>query len=405
MLDTKITDQTDRRQYNRSGRHSARRILWDESTLKPVRLCGLHARNGETGLVAIKATGAGSERRAGLSGLMTCGSTWACPVCSHKISATRAVEVEQAITRWLATHPDFRVALLTLTMRHKKGQPLKALWDAVSYGWSKVTSGRGWENDQNLYGTYMPREIRSGARRGEMVSSLRIPFVRVVEATHGANGWHVHIHCVLFLGVSLTGEAQTDVDTQSLGFSMFKRWKSALVRKGFEAPSRTRGVDVKLLTGDAASALGDYFTKAVYAPAIAAGMETTMGQHKQSKQGNRTPFGILADVAANGDADDLDLWHEWERGSKGRRQLTWAQGLREFLALGDEATDEEIAEDDSLDGEVLVELTRDQWVAVRRSSSRLLDAAEADETGLALYALLSDLLPLWTRDQTSVRIT
>jgi hypothetical protein len=215
----------------------------------------------------------------------------------------------------------------------------------------------------------------------------------------------VHVHAVLFTGLSLTGEPLSPVDVDSLGYSMFLRWKNALVRKGFEAPSRARGVDIKLLTGDAASALGDYFTKAVYAPAKSLGMEATMGQHKPSKAGNRTPFGILADVAANGDADDLDLWHEWERGSKGRRQLTWSPGLREFLALGEEKTDEQIAEDDELDGEILVELTPDQWRTVRSHSARLLDAAEQDDTGLVLYALLSDLLPLWNRDQQVVKIS
>jgi len=410
---TTVPDNTDRRQSARSARHAAQRILWAESRLKPVKLCGLHARNDTSGQVAIKATGTGESRRAGVSGVMRCGSTWACPVCSHKISATRAEEVTAAIEKWQNLGPTFRVALLTLTMRHKEGQSLLELWAALSNAWEKVTSGRGWVNDQALYGTWLPRQIKSGEHRGEIVSSQRIPFVRVVEATHGRNGWHVHIHCVLFLGPTMTADAPTPVDVQALGYSMFRRWRRALAagvkKRGSQeyrvppmaTPTRSRGVDIKLVT-EGATALGDYFAKAVYPAHRAAGFEATMGQHKAPKNGNRTPFTILADIAANGDAADLDLWHEWERGSKGRRQLTWSPGLREFLALGDEQTDEQVADDDSLNGDVLVTFDAGQWPLVRSRVPALLDAAEADDTGLALYQLLSGLLPLWNRDHCSV---
>jgi hypothetical protein len=400
VISSTIEQDTDKRQSARSERHSARRILWAESKIKRVRDCGHHGVL-PGGSVAVKVTGTGVDRRSGFSGLATCGSTWSCPVCSHKISSTRADDVATAIEKWLATHPENRVALLTLTNRHSAGQSLKSLWDVVSYAWDKVKSGRGWLADQDLYGSWMPRVIVSGPRRGELVSAQTIPFVRVVEVTHGKSGWHVHIHAVLVLGPTMVREAVSAVDVQSLGYSMFRRWRDALVRKGFKSPSQRRGVDIKLLSGDAASALGEYFAKATYPVSQSAGMEVTMGAHKGSKNGNRVPFGILADVVRLGDASDLDLWHEWEAASKGRRQLTWSTGLRDFLALGEELTDEQIAEDD-LGGDVIVELSAGQWVVVRGRSAELLAAAEADDTGLALYALLADWLPLSSRDMSPV---
>jgi len=48
-------------------------------------------------------------------------------------------------------------------------------------------------------------------------------------------------------------------------------------------------------------------------------------------------------VIDQGDADALDRWHEFQRASKGRRQLTWSKGLRERLGLRAEKSDEEVA--------------------------------------------------------------
>lgn len=36
----------------------------------------------------------------------------------------------------------------------------------------------------------------------------------------------------------------------------------------------------------------------------------------------------------------LGWWKDWERCSKGRRQIVFSQGLREYLGLGDELDDD-----------------------------------------------------------------
>ena len=48
---------------------------------------------------------------------------------------------------------------------------------------------------------------------------------------------------------------------------------------------------------------------------------------------------------------DLAKWWEWERASEGRRQLTWSGGrrsLRDLAGLGDELTDQELADEELL---------------------------------------------------------
>lgn len=341
----------------RETRLAARRVLWAESGLDRLRACG----NRTVGDVALKVSGVGATRTAGFTGLSTCGSVWACPVCSAKIAAHRQAEIALAVKE--AQQRGWDVLLVTLTMRHRAGQRLKSLWDGLGHAWHKVTSGRGWVNDQAAYGVQ--------------------GWLRVVEATYGDNGWHVHVHALVFVdrrACPLIADTPTD-----LGASMFARWRDALIGRGFAAPlAGSGGLDVRLLTGDA-SGLGDYFTKAVYSPSERAGLEVARGDLKGARGGNRTPFRLLEDVVRHGDADDLDTWHEWERASKGRRQLTWSKGLRSQLCPAPELTDLEAAEADQ-GGDVLLVLndSRTAWKSLRWHHGTVLTLAESDDTGQAV---------------------
>lgn len=346
------------RQGLRSARFAAQRVLWDESSLPRVRKCGRVSVSGDS-LVSVRATGAGAERRAGFGGLHTCGSVWACPVCASKIQGKRREEVATALGGWCGA-----VGMVTLTMRHRQGQSLAALWSGVSRAWGRVTSGRWWKDAQAHYGIE--------------------GWLRVVEVTHGKNGWHVHVHAAVLLPVG-TGSDELD----ALGVDMFARWSSALVSSGFAAPLlRSGGMDARLIYG--AEVLGDYFTKTQYTPAESAAGELAGGGTKSGRGGNRTPFEILADLYTHGDAEDLDLWHEWEAGSKGRRQLTWSRGLRERLLTEPELTDQELAEVDE-GGEDLLFFESATWREARWHRAALADAAERDQSGQALRQLCREL--------------
>lgn len=364
---------TDGRIHRRRDHYAARRVLWDLSSVSRVRVCGHHGILPD-GNVAVKLSGTGTDRRAGFAGIATCGSTWACPVCSQKIATVRAADLAAAVLAWHESNG--RVLMLTLTMRHRKGQRLADLWDSLSYAWGKVTSGRGWVADQAQFGTVIPRTVKTGASKGEVRREQRIGFARVVETTHGDNGWHVHVHALLFVSGGIT-----DAGAATLADSMFGRWVPALTSKGLTAPSLAHGVDVRLVGLDDAMLLGDYFSKSVYT-AEKAGWEVAGGSGKKAGRGNRTPFQILADVVKDGDADDLALWWEWEKASHNRRQLTWSAGLRDFLALGTEKTDEEITEQE-LGGDVVMTLDAAGFAAIRHTAETLLDLLETETLQIA----------------------
>jgi hypothetical protein len=317
----------------RNRRYGLRSGLWRVSALKRCRVCGRHVRN-ESGEVGVRL----SEGHAGFAGLVTCGSVWVCPVCSSKIMARRALEIGSAVAA--AQAGGLHVVFLTLTMRHRQGQRLGMLWDALAHGWERVTSGRRWVADRERWGV--------------------IGYCRAVETTIGTNGWHVHVHALLFLDVE-----RPNVD--ALCDSMWERWSAGLTARGLAVPLR-HASEAHLVTGDlSGTALGDYLTKGV-AAAGALGMELTQTQSKvaQGVHKTRPVWSLLDEGALEGEAAPLRLWHEWERASKGRRQIAWSRGLRDLLGLSvAERTDEEIAgEQLGSEDDTIVTITRHGWASL-----------------------------------------
>lgn len=299
----------------RNRRYDQRSGLWNVSSLPRCRKCG-RAVVGEGGLVGVRVT----DGRAGFSGLASCGSVWVCPVCSIKVQARRSLEIGCGVAT--AVGRGLPVAMITLTMRHDRGQRLDMLWSALSKSWNRVTGGTSWIAAVERYGIH--------------------GWVRVVEVTIGDNGWHVHVHALFF------GDGLTSAALDEMAEGMFGRWSRSLQRSKLRAPLPS-GQDWHLVTeaGDG-STIGDYLAKAFREPktAGALGAEMTLTQSKTAQGWNKTRpvMSLLDEGALDGEVRPLRIWHEWEKGSKGRRQIAWSKGLRQELGLVEvEKTDEEIA--------------------------------------------------------------
>jgi len=335
-------DRQRRRRANRRRRGQLRHQVRRVTSVSRLRDCGAKTVNGLGGPI-LRVSGTDEDRVAGYAGLVTCGSVWACPVCAAKIAAGRAEELSQVMRTVLTAGGS--ASLITLTMRHHSGHQLKDLWQALSAAWHGVISGKQWTEDQELGGM--------------------LGWVRVVEATHGRNGWHLHVHVLVCWKRSVPlGLAQ------EIGQRMWQRWTKALERHGFTSWKHRGGVDVRMASLGTDN-LAQYFTKLA--------REITYSHTKESR-GGRSPLGIVTDGLRTGDADDLALWQEWEQASFGRRQLTWSLGkhdLRKLAGLGSEQSDEEIAEED-LQGEEVIALPRPTWQALLLGelTTDLLDAAE-----------------------------
>lgn len=314
----------------RVNRWRALDALWQLSTLDRVRTCGR---------VAVRPSGTVDVRRTadavGYAGLATCGSVWACPRCSAKIQAVRRLELGVMVTA--AANSGMTIAFGTVTLRHRAGQPLGQLWDAVTKGYQAVGQSS--------------RVRRLRAALG------RVGYVRALEVTKGANGWHPHLHTI-----SLFEKPVTQAQLDELADAEFSIWKGQAKKRGLGAPMRER-YELRLVT-DANNGFADYFAKAVYEGQLSdaargVSFEMTGSLTKAGRGGkpmrdakgrlrnvthgaSRTPWQILDDFLASGDMDDWDSWEEYERASKGRRALVWSPGLKARFAV-EEQSDETIA--------------------------------------------------------------
>lgn len=437
----------------RAIRWGARALLWQASTLRPVRQCGRVLRDDP----GVPSTGAGVKRRdleqgavAGYSGVTLCGSVWACPRCSAVVAQRRAEEIGRAVAECHARGGS--VYLLTLTVRHRRGDALADLFEALSRGWRAAFTGAPWTGRKAQVRTRSGRTWIEPALPGDAEIFGVAGRVRSTEATvslpgSGGHGWHLHFHCLLFVEADLGTGIRDDLDDFleqrvgrrvswdraaigriTFGHRVFGRYQRAVERAGFAAD--IEGFDIRLVHDGGAEFVGSYLSKSTYDVAAKLGMEVASGAHTKNSRSERnvTPFEVLARCAEDLQARrfgirtprhweiielddslglvDLDtgeitaftspglwsLWHEWERASRGRRQVVWSRPLRTedsraalwdaiVSARGETEDDEQVARTELM-GQWLGEIPREAWYGQLVWRPRwLVGALEAAEVG------------------------
>jgi hypothetical protein len=266
-----------------------------------------------------------------LSNLYTCGSVWACPVCSARICEVRRDELSQAIGNWLQLEGN-GINLITRTFPHGSDDDLVDLVER------QAKAEQRFRNFKPVKAVY--------ERLGKVGS------ITGTEVTWGqANGWHPHRHELVFLRGDLSAD-------RSAARILRKYWFRACLAEGLikldgtSRPVRNflrYGIDVR--DGKYAA---EYVAKYGRDSRWGASAELTK---PHSKVGTRTgiraaswaddlhftPFQIL-EWAAGGDGSALYLYREFVAVFTGKRMLTWSRGLRDVLLPGDELTDEQAAD-------------------------------------------------------------
>lgn len=321
---------------------AARDLLPDERVAK----CHHLARGDKHGAANIEIRRHGETGRHSVGNVGVCGSVWACPVCAGRIQPGRADEVRAAIEAHKARGGN--VAMLTQTAPHTRAEPLAECLARFKGAQRKFKSGRAYQALGDAFGI------------GGSIQAL--------EVTHGANGWHVHAHTILFLPAG--------AHRVNLRRAAFVLWARACRRAGLDAPSYRHG-----LTVQDASEVQTYLTKMGTEYEWSAEHELVKAATKRGR-GSSSPFDLLRRYV-DGDAQAGALYAEYAAAFKGRRQLVWSRGLRDDLLPGrEELTDAELAEAGD-DTEVVYEFTRNEWnvIARRRLIGHVL--ALANEHGAA----------------------
>lgn len=305
-----VVQRRDRR--SRRWRHLS--YLWEWSSRKRVRRC-MRARQEQARWVELGYSGEAESRTASIRGLQRCASIHSCPVCAPRIRHGRALEIEFAARRHLELGGG--LAFATLTIPHGQSHALAGLVDAVVASWQSLQKSRTMQALNAEHG------IRLVAREGTQ-GSLRLGQIRALETTHGVNGWHPHLHVLLFLRRPLSS-----LQVESLQADLSWEWRCQVEPYGYGVPHRLHGVDVQPVTES--GTLGQYLSKL---DGQTIDRELARSDLKRSR-GGRSPWQILSDAVLWGDSDDRDLWWEYEYAMHRRNAITWSHGLKRRFGVSD----------------------------------------------------------------------
>jgi len=275
-------------------------------------------------------------------GLIVCGSVWVCPVCATKITEKRRVELAQALTT--TKDRGGSALLLTLTVPHYGHHRIENTLSGLLDAYRRFTNRKPFK--------------RSAASLGVFGR------VKTTEVTYGPNGWHPHLHVLLFTSAPVTASALRYVKSDLL-----EQWQSACVSAGLPKPNK-HGLSL-----DDGTRAAEYVSKW--------GMENEMtkGHLKTARTNDHlSPFGLLdLHVDRSSAASDFQreiaplagaLFYMYAQAFKGKQQLVWSKGLRSLLGLGQEKTDEELAASQDQDADLFAQIPLEMWAVILQANKR-----------------------------------
>ena len=293
---------------------------------------------------------------ASFSGLVTCGSVWACPLCAAKIQERRRSEIEAGMEAMKAR--GLVPVMVTFTFPHYSHQVLAELIAQQALAFKRLRSGRTWQALQRSIG----------------FDGL----IRSLEVTHGHNGWHPHTHEIWFL--------QPGHDGLALKAKIARLWARACNAAGllgdvFDPAFMCHSVDVRSDVD-----CGDYLAKQDDSRRWGMAHEVAKATSKQGRAKGVHPHHFLM----RGEQGDDRRFVEYVNAMKGRRQLFWSHGLKEKCAIS-EVTDEALAQQIEEGAALLALIPATAWRYVVGNDARceLLDAAETGGFDAVCYLLRS----------------
>lgn len=278
-------------------------------------------------------------------GLMQCGSVWTCPICSRKINEFKAADMRKAFTG--ASDKGHNIELVTFTFPHSINQSL-------SSNLKKLTAAR-----QDFWRSSTVKRFRSSGYIGRIDS---------FEITYGRNGWHPHVHALVFSDGTATAKSNSYLLTREWVRCLFKHGlANALDMKGIERSLDVRdgskaGEYICKFGSDGESKLVKDGSKSVHWDMAD---EATKAHIKTGRKGSVTPFDMLR--ISSSTVDDKErihyrtLFREYASCMKGKSQIRWSRGLRDFYNVGEQLTDQEIVDLQEERATLKAVITKTEW--------------------------------------------
>jgi hypothetical protein len=241
---------------------------------------------------------------------------WACPYCGAHKARQELRRLQVGIAE--AQRQGFYPMMITLTMRHKRGEKLGEQIDRLYKAKHDMFTGR-------FYPELRQRLTLLGHNR-------------YTEITVGQNGWHAHLHLLWFAGYEFSAN-----DVAELQDELSPRWLQMLAKVG---ASGTEERALKVQTAD--SKVADYLAKFGKLPEREEwGVESELANApaKRARKDSFTPFELLAlatglpEARAAQFAETFSieagqvasyagaLWKEYYAAVKSRQMVSWGAGL------------------------------------------------------------------------------
>ncbi|GMB02275.1 protein rep [Pelosinus sp. IPA-1] len=283
------------------------------------------------------------HKKAHYTGVMVCGSPWACPLCASKIQNRRAIEIQEAF-KWAYRDKQFQMMMVTLTFPHgiadDLGEMMEKLKIAMVY-------------------------FRKGANYDKFKKSIGYQgMIKAQEITWGQiNGWHPHTHELQIINYDIDQKEEKRISKFILNQWEMACKKAGLLKHGSIADFRKKAVHIIFHAKDS-----DYLAKLNNEDrAWGADKEMASASTKKGRMTGLSPFQILDQSDENEEFQNLYL--EYALKMKGKRQLVWSKGLKEKVGIKDK-TDEELALEESSESDLLALFTNEQWYIVLKNKDR-----------------------------------
>lgn len=303
---------------------------------KRVEPCGRYRTSSDSNTIPVAKSKYGSVS---FHGLQTCKSVWACPVCSYKITAKRAIELQAMFET--AVNLEYKIGFLTLTVPHRLNERLNTLHSLVSNTWRKVTESTAYKGQQKYKGTTSDYSIKN--RYGIA------GFVRAAETKHGQHGWHSHLHiCIAFNKEPIDLSTGLALPLEQLGDELINLW-SDLIYKASGKEVNKNACDFQI-----ASNIGDLSEYILKMGKWTLAKELTQAHAKTDKHPNPklksyTPFELIEKYfeAPEANTKYLDLFTEYVNATHRQNALTFSRGFKALFAPDTpDLTDEQILNED-----------------------------------------------------------
>lgn len=283
--------------------------------------------------------------KARLGQVKTCGSVWACPVCAAKVAETRRRELTHAMQEHVKAGG--HAYLLTFTFPHYLGQRLEDLLPKFSQARNRFQGAKGWKKLMQVANPTKEIEAEVAGRVGSVTSA---------EVTYGGmNGWHPHLHMLVFCKAGAFGEGEADEygRLSSAAIDYFRaEWVRHLEKAGLvDGGNRQWALDYALdVRGGKGAA--EYIAKWGHEERWGLSSELTSSHAKTGRRDtwgtkdHYTPFQLLH-LSAEGDGHATCAFREFVEAFDGKRMLTWSPGLKDHFGVA-ELSDEDAAAEQEL---------------------------------------------------------